>query len=183
MKLVYPVGILAALSLASCSKSSDGPSTATTASAGSDPLAASISGPRRNTPLAIVPGTVQPLLPKHGIYAHGGGTATTPWRTIVDLDAGTVTAATSSSVGGLPFDKMEHTSTRPLTDAERTVFTGLSERAWREPMPTLSHPTGDYGEVLATTDGDDAFYLDGFGPMQPAAAAALVNKLKLIAGH
>ncbi len=189
MKRAYTAGVLAALTLAACTKGTETP-TAPAASASAPTASASAAGElgplvgdRRNTKLDQIPDTIRPLLPKHGIYAGGGGSATTPWRAVVDLGAGTVTTATSKVVGLLPFQELDPPTTRPLSEAERTLLTNLAEHAWREPMPVLDHPTGDYGEVLVTVDGDQAFYLDGFGPITPASAAALVRDLKAVAVH
>jgi hypothetical protein len=185
MKLVYPLGILAALALVACSKDSDSPVPgatpgATAAAASASPTPTAHNG-RRNTARVANPVTIQPLLPKHGIYASGGGRTSRPWRVIVDLVAKTINSATGDREGMLPHDKLDHESTRPLTDAEQFDLTGLAERAWREPMPVLLAPTGDYDEILVSVDGEDIFFLEGFGPIRPAEAALLVGKLKRIA--
>jgi hypothetical protein len=183
MKLVYPLGILAALSLASCTRDSDNPapgaaSATTPASASPTPTA---HNGRRNTARVAIPVTIQPLLPKHGIYASGGGRTSRPWRVIVDLVAKTIHSATGDREGMPPHEKLDHESTRPLSDAEQFDLTGLAERAWREPMPVLLSPTGDYDEILVSVDGEDIFFLEGFGPIRPPEAALLVGKLKKIA--
>jgi hypothetical protein len=181
-------GMLAGLALAACSKGSDAtPAPAASASsAGSASSALSLGplvGDRRTTKLDTLPVTIRPLLPTHGIYAAGGGSASKPWRAIVDLSANTVTTSTGKTVGMMPFEKLDMETTRPLTDIERTDFMSLAEHAWREPMPVLEHPTGTYGEVLVAIDGENTFYLDGFGPVRPPAAAALVARLKAIAAQ
>jgi hypothetical protein len=184
MKLVYPLGILAALSLAACSRSSDSaaPDAAPASSLTATPWPSRVyTGVRRNTPLDIIPVTIQPMLPKRGIFAAGGGTTTMPWRTIVDLDAGTVTTATSPNVGAAWFSKLEKESTRPVTGDERNDLTDLAEHAWREPMPTIGTPAAGYDEVLVSVDGAQAFFLEGYGPITPTAAARLVGKLKAFA--
>ncbi|MGD0527404.1 MAG: hypothetical protein ABSE49_19845 [Polyangiaceae bacterium] len=183
MKPVHTAGVLVALALVAC-KGDDPPPPAPAPSASAAPAAdpfGPLVGDRRNTSLDQIPATIRPLLPKHGIYAGGGGSATTPWRAVVDLSAGTISTATSKTVGILPFMPLDPPTTRPITDAERALFTGLAEHAWREQMPVLTHPTGDYGEVLVAVDDAQAFYLDGFGPITPASAAALVRDLKAIA--
>jgi hypothetical protein len=53
--------------------------------------------------------------------------------------------------------------TRPLTEKEHVELIKLAERAWHESMPTLTSPTADYDEVLVAVDGDDVFFLDGYG--------------------
>jgi hypothetical protein len=178
MKLVYPVGILATLSLAACSRT-DTSSTAPVPSsqAGEAPE----EDARRSTRLDIIPSTIRPLLPKHGMYAAGGGTKSTPWRTVVDLDAETVTSSNSQTVGAMWFGKLDHELTRRLTEKEHVELIKLAERAWHEPMPTLTSPTAEYDEVLVAVDGDDVFFLEGYGPIRPPKAAALLNTLKVIA--
>jgi len=178
MKHVYTLGILAALSVAACSKSSDGPAAAASASAAPEP---SYGSDRRTTPIGDVPAPIMPFLPKHGVYASGAGAKSTPWRAVLDFDAKTLTTATGTMIGGLAFDKTLKETTHPLSDLELADARHLAELAWREPMPVLTHPSGDYGEVLVSIDGNQAFYLDGFGPMQPVSAATLVHKLKNIA--
>jgi hypothetical protein len=196
MKLVYQVSttlrrsrrravtlrILAALSLAACSRGDNaGTSSANPSAAAEMPGDA---GPRRTTGLDIVPETIRPHLPKHGVYAAGGGTSSTPWRTIVDLDANTVTTATSPAVGALYFTKLEKESTRPLTGTERAEVMRLAEKAQREPMMNITTtPTSAYNEVLVTTEGERAFYLEGYGPIRPTAAADLVVDLKTFAAY
>src|ERR1700733_5614880 len=52
--------------------------------------------PRAITPRAQLPKVIQPLLPKHGIYAAGGGLTSSAWRVVVDADAASVRAGTSA---------------------------------------------------------------------------------------
>jgi hypothetical protein len=179
MKLVSSLGILVALSLASCSRDSESPTSAGPSAASPPP--APTNGGRRKTARVAIPAPLLPLLPVHGIYASGGGRTSTPWRVVVDLVAKNITSAVGNTAGIPPTDALDHPSTRPLTEAERLDLTGLAERAWREPMPVLDTPNGDYDEILVSVDGEDIFFLEGFGPIRPPEAALLVGKLKRIA--
>jgi hypothetical protein len=182
MKPVYPLGILAALSLVACTRTDASNNPAAPSSAESSaPAEAPEDDARRTTKLDLVPSTIRPLLPKHGMYAAGGGNKATAWRTVVDLSAETVTTSSSQTVGALWFGKLDHEVTRPITEAEHVELIKLAERAWHEAMPTLTNPTNDYDEVLVAVDGDDVFFQEGYGPIRPPKAAALVNKLKAIA--
>jgi hypothetical protein len=60
----------------------------------------------------------------------------------------------------------------------------LAEKAQREPMMNITTtPTSAYNEVLVTTEGERAFYLEGYGPIRPTAAADLVVDLKTFAAY
>jgi hypothetical protein len=55
----------------------------------------------------------------------------------------------------------------------------LAADAWAEPPP--SQPpvgTADYDEILIIADGDDTFFLQGFGPIRRPAAAKLIEMLR-----
>jgi IPT/TIG domain len=135
--------------------------------------------PRAITPRAQLPKVIQPLLPKHGIYAAGGGLTSTPWRVVVDADAAIVRAGTSAKSNAPSYGPLDKQASVPIARADLASLIALGEAAWREPPPTTPpSPTADYDEILIVVDGDDAFYLDGFGPIRRDAAAAVIKAVR-----
>ena len=43
-------------------------------------------------------------------------------------------------------------------------------------------PTADYDEIFVVLDGDDAFYLQGFGPIRRPVAAQAIIEFRAAAG-
>jgi hypothetical protein len=134
---------------------------------------------REITPRAKLPVAIQPVVPKHGIYAAGGGLMSPPWRVVVDTDADTIYAGSSTQANAPSMDKLEKESTKPLTPANKQRLMDMASSVWTEPRPTtLDDPTADYDEILVVADGDDTFYLQGFGPIHRPLAAKLITELR-----
>lgn len=134
-------------------------------------------GPRAITPRTKLPPAIAALLPTHGVYIAGGGLVSTPWRVVVDLDKKTIYGGTSKTANTPSFGKMDKESTKPLSPRNEVLLVKLAEDAWREPPPkSPAEPTADYDEIFVVLDGDDTFYLQGFGPIrQPLAAKAIIE--------
>ena len=132
----------------------------------SAPPAKPVSAARRPiTPRAKLPANLIPLVPQHGIYAAGGGLTSTPWRVVVDDD------------------RLEKESTQPLSPHNKDYLGKLADDAWREPAPTTPpEPIADSDEVVITCDGDDCFFLEGYGPIKRPAAAKLIEMLRAAGG-
>jgi hypothetical protein len=138
---------------------------------------------RQVTPRAKLPAAIQPLLPKHGIYAAGGGLTSAPWRVVVDTDAMTIFAGSSVQQNAPSFGKLDKEATNPLTAPNRDHLMKLAADAWSEPEPaTRAEPIADYDEILVVADGDDTFYLEGYGPIRRTAAAKLLTDLRAAGG-
>jgi hypothetical protein len=137
--------------------------------------------PRAITPRAQLPKAIQPLLPKHGIYAAGGGLTSSAWRVVVDADAASVRAGTSAKSNAPSTGALDTQASFTVPRGDLASLMALAETAWREPAPTAPpSPTADYDEVLIVVDGDDAFYLDGYGPIRRDAAAAVIKAVRAL---
>lgn len=133
--------------------------------------------PRGNLPAAVVP-----LLPRRGIYGAGGGLTSGSWRVVVDLDRNTVEggenpAGNSSSLGPMP-----KPVSGELSKGDEKRLVELANQAWRAPRAPPTDPTADYDEICIVIDGDDAYYLQGFGPIREPVAAKLLLELRAVAG-
>lgn len=138
---------------------------------------------RQLTPRDKLPDVIKPLLPQRGYYAAGGGMVSSAWRVVVDRDAKTIFAGTSAGANAASFGKMDTESTKPLSDRNDVHLTELAEAAWREPPSRdRQNATVDYEEILILVDGNDAFYLQGFGPITQPRAAAAIEELRAAAG-
>jgi hypothetical protein len=137
---------------------------------------------RKLTPRDKIPQAIQPLLPQHGIYAAGGGLVSSAWRVVLDRDAKTIYAGTSQGANAPSFGKMDKESTKPLSPRNDAHFVELAETAWREPPGRPMNATADYDEILIIADGDDLFFLEGFGPIHDPGAAKLIEELRAAAG-
>ncbi len=138
---------------------------------------------RRLTPRDQLPKPIQPLLPRRGIYAAGGGLVSSAWRIVVDRDAKTIYRGTAAGPNAPSFGKMDGEATKDLSPANDTHLTELAEAAWREPPSAAPpRPTADYDEILIVVDGNDAFFLEGFGPIRQPAAAKAIEELRAAAG-
>ena len=138
---------------------------------------------RQLTPRDRIPKVIQPLLPQHGIYAAGGGLVSSAWRVVVDRDAKTIYAGTAQGANAPSFGKMDTESTKALSPRNDTHLTELAEAAWREPPSKAPpRPTADYDEILIVVDGNDIFYLQGFGPIKQPASAKMIEELRAAAG-
>jgi hypothetical protein len=125
-----------------------------------------------------LPKVVQPLLPERGIYAAGGGLTSSPWRIRVTL-AGELRAGSAQSGGS--FAEMQET-TRKLDETEVRALVELADRAWREKREPNLHPTADYDEIVIFVDGNEAWLVEGFGPLRGGAAEELVARLRKLSG-
>jgi hypothetical protein len=137
---------------------------------------------RKLTPRDQLPKVVQPLLPQHGIYAAGGGMVSSAWRIVVDRDAKTIYVGTAQGANAPSFGKMDKETTKPLSQRNDAHLMELAEAAWREPPGRPMNATADYDEVLIVVDGADAFFLQGYGPIQAPAAAKVIEELRAAAG-
>lgn len=158
--------VLALLLMVSCGSSSP---------PANDPKPPS-NAPRAITPRAKLPAAIASLVPTHGVYIAGGGLVSAPWRVVVDYDKKTIYGGTSKAAGP-SFGKLEKESTKELSPRNEVLLVKLAEDAWREPPPRVPpDPTADYDEIFVVLDGDDTFYLEGYGPIrQPLAAKAIIE--------
>ncbi len=131
-------------------------------------------GERPTLPREKLPKVVQPLLPERGIYAAGGGLTSAPWRIRLTL-AGELRAGTAKS--GASFADMQE-STKKIDEATLRGVLEVADRAWRERREPNLHPTADYDEILIFVDGNDAWLVEGYGPLRGGAAEELVARLR-----
>jgi len=154
--------------------------------------ASSSSPPARGTPQApqqraithrsSLPAAIQPLLPAHGIYVAGGGLVSSAWRVVIDIDNNTIYGGTARRANAPSFGPMIG-STKDLSQRNEVLLMRLVEDAWREPAPSEPpDPTADYDEIFVVLDGDDTFYLQGFGPIRRPLAAKAIIELRAAAG-
>jgi len=128
------------------------------------------------TPRSKLPTAIQPLLPRSGVYIAGGGLVSSAWRVVVDYDKKTIYGGSAKGANAPSFGKMTKEATNPLSPRNEVHLTKLAEDVWREAVPTdPPDPTVDYDEIFVVLDGDDAFYLQGYGPIRrPVAAQAII---------
>ncbi len=163
---------LALLLLASCADSSAPPPQAPAAPAAE----------RRITSRDKLPDVVKPLLPQRGFYAAGGGLVSSSWRVVVDRDAKTIYGGTAEGANSSSFGKMDKETTKPLSQRNDVHLAEVCEVAWREAPVKSTDATADYDEILIIVDGDNAFYLQGFGPIKSPGAAKAIEELRAAAG-
>ncbi len=138
---------------------------------------------RTLTPRTKLPPAIAALLPAHGVYIAGGGLVSTPWRVVVDYDKKTIYGGTSKQANGPSFGKMDKEATKELSPRNEVLLTKLAEDAWREEPPKgLLDPTADYDEIFVVTDGDEAFYLQGYGPIRRPLASKAIIEFRAAAG-
>lgn len=172
--------ILTTLSLvAACSTTpAPAPQTAT-----STTTTTSTTGQRDITPRASLPPALLPLLPKNGIYASGGGLTSPPWRIVVDLDAKTIFVGQSTKPNAPSTGKLEKEAIKELSARNGAYLMGFAHTAWTEAPPSApSEPMADYDEVLVVLEGDDTFFLEGYGPIRRPEAAKMIVELRAAAG-
>jgi hypothetical protein len=134
---------------------------------------------RAITPRATLAPEVLALLPQHGIYVAGGGTKSAPWRIVVDADNNTIIGALANKPNA-PLDKVR---SRDLSARNEVLLMRLAEDAWREVPPNQPpDPTPGYDEIMIVVDGDDAFFLQGQGPIRRPLAAKAIIELRAAAG-
>lgn len=129
------------------------------------------------TARAKLPAAIQALLPRHGVYIAGGGMVSSAWRVVVDYDNKTIYGGTTKVTNAPSFGPMSKEATAPLSSRNEVHLTRLAEDVWREAPPKDPiDPTADYDEIFVVLDGDEAFYLQGYGPIRrPAAAQAIIE--------
>ncbi len=130
------------------------------------------------TPRTKLPAAILPLVPQHGIYAAGGGLLSAPWRVVVDTDANTIFAGSSQTANSPSFGKLEHENTKPLTPPNKQHLMQLANDAWTEAADATHSPTADYDEIVVVADGDDTFYLQGYGPIHRPLAMKLIEEVR-----
>ena len=130
-----------------------------------------------------LPAAIQPLLPVHGVYIAGGGLVSSAWRVVVDYDNKTIYGGTQKATNAPSFGAMSKEATNPLSPRNEVHLTKLAEDVWREAPPKDPvDPTADYDEIFVVLDGDDAFYLQGFGPIRRPVAAQAIIEFRAAAG-
>lgn len=134
------------------------------------------------TPRSKLPAAIQKLLPVHGVYIAGGGMMSTAWRVIVDYDHKTVYGGTAGK-NSPSHGPMVKEATNPLSPRNEVHLTRVAEDVWREEPPKdRADPTADYDEIFVVLDGDDAFFLQGFGPIRRPVAAQAIIEFRAAAG-
>jgi hypothetical protein len=136
---------------------------------------------RRVVARASLPQVIRPNLPGRGVYAAGGGLVSSAWRVVVDFGDGELRAGWTRRPSAPSYGPMEKETKRKLQAAEVAELQGLTEKAWRAPEPPLSPPIADYDEILIAVDRDDAFFLQGYGPIRAAEAEAVIDRLRALA--
>jgi hypothetical protein len=142
-----------------------------------------VTSKRTITPRSKLPAAIQPLLPAHGIYIAGGGQVSAAWRVIVDLDKKTIYGGSAQRANSPSMGKMDKEDTRELSQRNQVHLTKLAEDVWREvPPKNPTDPTADYDEIFVILDGDDAFFLQGYGPIRRPIAAKAIIEFRAAAG-
>jgi hypothetical protein len=135
------------------------------------------------TPRSQLPAAIQPLLPKHGVYVAGGGLVSSAWRVVLDLDAKTIYAGSATHPNAPSFGPMDKEATKDLSQRNQELLMGLANAAWAEPAAKdPPNPTADYDELFIVLEGDDTFYLEGYGPIRQPGAAKAIVELRAAAG-
>jgi hypothetical protein len=130
-----------------------------------------------------LPAAIQPLLPARGVYLAGGGLMSSAWRVVVDYDKKTIYGGQAKQTNAPSFGKMPIEDTRELSPRNEVHLTKVAEDVWREAPPREPvDPTADYDEIFVILDGDDAFYLQGFGPIRRPVAAQAIIEFRAAAG-
>lgn len=135
------------------------------------------------TARAKLPEAIQKLLPMHGVYIAGGGMVSSAWRVVVDYDKKTIYGGTAKQTNAPSFGAMSKETTNPLSPRNEVHLTRLAEDVWREEPPKEPvDPTADYDEIFVVLDGDEAFYLQGYGPIRRPIAAQAIIEFRAAAG-
>ena len=147
------------------------------------PRAATNATTRPVTPRSKLPAAIQPLLPRHGVYVAGGGLVSSAWRVVLDLEAKTLYGGSASTSNAPSFGPMDKELKKDLSPRNEQHLMELANAAWTEVPPDEPlDPTADYDEVFIVVSGDDAFYLQGFGPIRRPHAATAIVELRAAAG-
>ena len=135
------------------------------------------------TPRSKLPAAILPLLPRHGVYIAGGGLVSSAWRVVLDLEAKTLYGGTASTSNAPSFGPMDKELRKDLSPRNEQLLMELANAAWNEVPPDEPlDATADYDEVFIVVSGDDAFYLQGFGPIRRPLAAKAIVELRAAAG-
>jgi hypothetical protein len=140
-------------------------------------------GKRVITPRGKLPAAIRPLLPARGIYIAGGGLVSSAWRVVVDLDKKTIYGGTAKRPNAPSMGRMDQEETRELSRRNEVHLVKLAEDVWREiPPQSPPDPTADYDEIFVILDGEDAFFLQGYGPIRRPLAAKAIIEFRAAAG-
>lgn len=140
-------------------------------------------GKRVITPRSKLPAAIQPLLPARGVYIAGGGLVSSAWRVVLDLDKKTIYGGTATRANAPSTGRMDKEDTRDLSPRNEVHLTKLAEDVWREiPPEGAPDPTADYDEIFVILDGEDAFFLQGYGPIRRPLAAKAIIEFRAAAG-
>ena len=133
--------------------------------------------PRRDRARAKLPKVIQPLVPKRGIYAAGGGLTSSSWRIGVNIDTNELIAGENPQVNSKSFEVMPRTYRVTLPRKVVIELVGLADKAWRHTSEPPDHPIADYDELLVVGDGEEVFKEQGYGPLQDGPAKTLLERL------
>jgi hypothetical protein len=140
-------------------------------------------GPRAITSRATLPVAIQPLLPARGMYLAGGGRGASAWRVVVDLDKKTIYGGTAPRANSPSMGQMTKEDTRDLSQRNQVYLVKLAEDVWREVPPAEpASPASEYDEIFVILDGNDAFFLQGYGPIRRPLAAKAIIEFRAAAG-
>jgi hypothetical protein len=135
------------------------------------------------TPRSKLPAAIQPLLPRHGVYVAGGGMVSSAWRVVLDLEAKTLYGGSAAASNAPSFGPMDKESRKDLSPRNEQLLMELSNAAWTEVPPDEPlDATADYDEIFIVVSGDDAFFLQGYGPIRRPLAAKAIVELRAAAG-
>lgn len=130
-----------------------------------------------------LPPAIQKLLPVHGVYIAGGGLVSSAWRVVVDYDKKTIYGGSQKASNAPSFGPMSKEVTNPLSQRNEVHLARLAEDVWREEPPKEPvDPTVDYDEIFVVLDGDDTFFLQGYGPIRRPIAAKAIIEFRAAAG-
>lgn len=145
---------------------------------GSGPVVAFSKAHRPTTPRSKLPAAVRPLLPRRGIYAAGGGLTSGAWRVVVDLDSRQLFAGSNPRRSAPSFGPMPRHKKIKLRFEDAVKIVRIADRVWRAKHPMPGRPIADYDEIIILVDGDEAFFLQGFGPIRSPEGKAFIKKLQ-----
>jgi hypothetical protein len=137
--------------------------------------------PRRAKPRADLPEAIRPLLPERGIYAAGGGLTSSGWRIALSID-GSLEGGRAKGANKPSFGEMDDKVSKKIGGRDLAAVFALADEVWREKREPNLSPTADYDEIIAIVDGDEAFFLQGYGPIRGGSAADLIERLRALAG-
>jgi hypothetical protein len=140
-------------------------------------------GKRAITPRTKLPAAIQPLLPARGVYIAGGGLVSSAWRVVVDLDKKTIYGGSAKGSNAPSMGRMDKEDTKELSSRNEQHLMKIAEDVWREIPPQAPvDPTADYDEIFVILDGDNAFFLQGYGPIRRPIAAKAIIEFRAAAG-